>query len=126
MTTITLCDDCGKEFKIQYKVQIWFYYPNLNEFMMCYTCFEKHWKPLQKKFSLKKKSSNQYLIFKELLSSQAYNYNLYTQIIQYYIELPEQEMNKRRENVYKNWQLNFNATTNYEDFVKKVNSILAL
>ena len=48
------------------------------------------------------------------------------QIIQYYIELPEPEMNKRKENAYKNWQLNFNATANYEDFVKKVNSILAL
>ena len=45
--------------------------------------------------------------------------------IQYYAELPEVEMNKKKMNAFNNWKLNFNAALNYKDFVKKVNGILA-
>ncbi len=45
--------------------------------------------------------------------------------IRYFIELPEAELNKYRVNSIKNWKSDFNAATNYEDFVRKVNSILA-
>ena len=34
-------------------------------------------------------------------------------------------MNNIRENAIKNWDSNFNALSNYKDFIKKVNSILA-
>lgn len=52
MATKYFCDDCEKEISIQSKVNLWSYYPNLQEFQMCYTCFSKHWKPIKKKFSL--------------------------------------------------------------------------
>lgn len=57
MATKHICDDCGKEIPIQLKVSTWFYYPNLRDFIMCYTCFNKHWKPIKKKFFLE----NQYV-----------------------------------------------------------------
>lgn len=45
--------------------------------------------------------------------------------IRFFMELPEEERNKFRLNSIKNWQMNFSAASNYEDFVKKVNTILA-
>jgi glycosyltransferase involved in cell wall biosynthesis len=46
-------------------------------------------------------------------------------LIVYYESLPEDEVNKLRMNAINNWKLNFNASANYEDFISKVNSILA-
>ncbi len=54
MATKHFCDDCEKEFTIQAKVSVYSYYPNFNEFIMCYACFYKHWKPINKKFKLHK------------------------------------------------------------------------
>ncbi|MEI6048206.1 MAG: glycosyltransferase [Bacteroidota bacterium] len=46
-------------------------------------------------------------------------------MIQFYANLPEEEENKIRLKTYENWKLNFNASSNYKDFIMKVNSILA-
>lgn len=48
------CDDCGKEIDLQSRVDIRFYHHLISDFDMCYTCFNKHWKPLKKKFILEK------------------------------------------------------------------------
>jgi len=46
-------------------------------------------------------------------------------LIRHYESLPEDEENKIRMNAVNNWKSNFNASSNYEDFISKVNSILA-
>jgi glycosyltransferase involved in cell wall biosynthesis len=46
-------------------------------------------------------------------------------LIRYYEVLPEDEKNKIRLDAFNNWKLNFNSSSNYEDFISKVNSILA-
>lgn len=46
-------------------------------------------------------------------------------MIQIYANLPEEEENKTRMNAFNNWNINFNASVNYKDFIMKVNSILA-
>jgi glycosyltransferase involved in cell wall biosynthesis len=46
-------------------------------------------------------------------------------LIEYYITLTDEESEIIRMNVIKNWNLKFNAISNYEDFLMKVNSILA-
>lgn len=58
MSTKHFCDDCDKEFQIQYKVQVRFYVPRFIDFEMCYTCFNKHWKPIKKKFFLENQYAN--------------------------------------------------------------------
>lgn len=45
--------------------------------------------------------------------------------IQDFMNMPEEEKNRMRLNAFNNWKLNFNASTNFEDFITKVNSILA-
>ena len=53
MATKHFCDDCGERIAlIQNKVETWLYQPNLRTILMCYTCFQKHWKPIEKKFIL--------------------------------------------------------------------------
>ena len=47
------------------------------------------------------------------------------QLIEYYTNLTEKESDDIRENAEKNWNSNFNAVSNYKDFILKVNSILA-
>ena len=46
-------------------------------------------------------------------------------MIVYYANLNDKEIESIRENAIRNWNLNFNAITNYEKFITKVNSILA-
>lgn len=46
-------------------------------------------------------------------------------MIEYYTNLDEKEIEPMRVNAIRNWNLNFNASTNYEKFITKVNSILA-
>lgn len=48
-----------------------------------------------------------------------------TKMIQLYVNMPEDEINKIRINAFKNWDLNYNAAVNYPAFVVKVNSIFA-
>jgi glycosyltransferase involved in cell wall biosynthesis len=48
-----------------------------------------------------------------------------TEIIQFYIGMPDEEANKMRKNAYNNWGRSFNASENYKNFILKVNSILA-
>jgi glycosyltransferase involved in cell wall biosynthesis len=48
-----------------------------------------------------------------------------TKMIQLYVNMPEEEINKIRMEAFKNWDLNYNAAVNYPDFVAKVNSIFA-
>jgi colanic acid/amylovoran biosynthesis glycosyltransferase len=45
--------------------------------------------------------------------------------IRYYADMNEDLVNLVRMNALNNWKLNFNASSNYEDFISKVNSILA-
>lgn len=55
MASITFCDDCDKEIGLNNKIRltIWYEHP-LQNLEFCYTCFDKHWKPINKRFSLKK------------------------------------------------------------------------
>lgn len=46
-------------------------------------------------------------------------------MIEYYINMNDKEIESIRENAIRNWNLNFYASTNYEKFITKVNSILA-
>jgi glycosyltransferase involved in cell wall biosynthesis len=46
-------------------------------------------------------------------------------LIEYYSSLTDQESESISRNAIKNWNLKFNAISNYEDFIMKVNSILA-
>jgi len=46
-------------------------------------------------------------------------------MIEYYVNLNEQEIEKIRENGIRNWNTNFNASSNYENFITQVSSILA-
>lgn len=57
MATITLCDDCGNDLTYENKINILtpHKFP-LKSLDLCNDCFPKHWKPLRKKFSLKKKN----------------------------------------------------------------------
>ncbi len=45
--------------------------------------------------------------------------------IEYFINLADNEMEVYRNNALKNWENKFNATSNYLDFITKLNSILA-
>jgi glycosyltransferase involved in cell wall biosynthesis len=47
-------------------------------------------------------------------------------LIQYYAALPEKAVNDIRMNAFINWKSNFNASSNYNDFIMKLNSIFAL
>jgi len=47
------------------------------------------------------------------------------QLIEHYTDLTEQESDVIREKAMRNWDSNFNAETNYQEFILKVNSILA-
>jgi len=59
MSQKQFCDDCLKETEREKMVKFWFIRNHpLEKFEFCFDCFSKHWKPLRKKFSLKKKSSN--------------------------------------------------------------------
>lgn len=57
MATIHFCDDCGKEIKRE-GARIWLYDDFTKSLQMCYACFSKHWKPISKKFSLKKQNAD--------------------------------------------------------------------
>jgi glycosyltransferase involved in cell wall biosynthesis len=46
-------------------------------------------------------------------------------LIEHYANLPDREYDNVRMNAIKNWESNFNATSNYKEFIMKVNSILA-
>ncbi len=46
-------------------------------------------------------------------------------LIENYMGLSEDEANKIRVNAFHNWNLNFNASSNYEDFIMQLNSIFA-
>ena len=46
-------------------------------------------------------------------------------LIEYYADLKEEECEIIRSNALNNWNSNFNATSNYHNFIIKVNSILA-
>jgi len=46
-------------------------------------------------------------------------------LIEKYSLLPADEENKIRVNAFHNWNLNFNASSNYEDFIMQLNSIFA-
>lgn len=46
-------------------------------------------------------------------------------MIHFYANLTEEEENNIRMKAFNNWKLNFNASSNYKDFIMKVNSILA-
>lgn len=48
-----------------------------------------------------------------------------TKLIEYYSGLTEKESEIIRLNAMRNWESNFNATSNYKEFIMKVNSILA-
>jgi glycosyltransferase involved in cell wall biosynthesis len=48
-----------------------------------------------------------------------------TKMIRFYANMSEEEINKVRIKAFKNWNMNFNASVNYKDFIIKVNSILA-
>jgi glycosyltransferase involved in cell wall biosynthesis len=48
-----------------------------------------------------------------------------TNLIEYYSGLTEEESETIGLNAIRNWESNFNATSNYKDFIMKVNSILA-
>ena len=52
MARNTICDDCNKILELPETVKIDMYYRNPDGFDMCFVCFEKHWKPLKKKFHL--------------------------------------------------------------------------
>ncbi|HKK42907.1 MAG TPA: glycosyltransferase [Bacteroidales bacterium] len=45
--------------------------------------------------------------------------------IEYFINMTDNERNIYRNNALKNWENNFNATSNYHNFITKLNSILA-
>lgn len=45
--------------------------------------------------------------------------------IEHYANLPDNEIESIRMNAFDNWESNFNSTSNYKDFIMKVNSILA-
>jgi len=47
-------------------------------------------------------------------------------LIERYSVLEEEEVNKIRVNSFHNWNSNFNASSNYEDFIMQLNSIFAL
>lgn len=56
MSTKHFCDDCEKELKFERLIRFHTFNNHpLREIEMCYDCFDKHWKPLQKKFSIKGK-----------------------------------------------------------------------
>ncbi|MBK7625716.1 MAG: glycosyltransferase [Bacteroidales bacterium] len=46
-------------------------------------------------------------------------------LIEKYSGLPADEENKIRVNAFHNWNMNFNASSNYEDFIMQLNSIFA-
>ena len=46
-------------------------------------------------------------------------------LIEHYANLPDSEIESIRMNEFNNWESNFNSTSNYKDFIMKVNSILA-
>ena len=46
-------------------------------------------------------------------------------LIEHYANLPDSEIESIRMNAFNNWESNFNSTSNYKDFIMKVNSILA-
>lgn len=46
-------------------------------------------------------------------------------LIEKYTRLPDDEENKIRVNAFQNWNINFNASSNYEDFIMQLNSIFA-
>jgi glycosyltransferase involved in cell wall biosynthesis len=48
-----------------------------------------------------------------------------SRLIDYYVNLEEEETNSIRINAIKNWDSNFNAASNYNSFILKVNSIFA-
>jgi len=47
------------------------------------------------------------------------------ELIMHYEALSRDEVNEIKMNAFNNWRLNFNASSNYEDFISKVNSIFA-
>lgn len=54
MATKYFCDDCGKELDALASIDIFVNYVSpFSPMRMCYDCFDKHWKPVNKKFSLK-------------------------------------------------------------------------
>jgi glycosyltransferase involved in cell wall biosynthesis len=48
-----------------------------------------------------------------------------TNLIEYYANLPHRECDMIRMNAIRNWEANYNAISNYNNFIHKVNSILA-
>jgi glycosyltransferase involved in cell wall biosynthesis len=48
-----------------------------------------------------------------------------TNLIEYYANLPDREYDTIRMNAIRNWEANYNAISNYNNFINKVNSILA-
>jgi glycosyltransferase involved in cell wall biosynthesis len=46
-------------------------------------------------------------------------------LIEHYANLTDNESDSIRMNAINNWETNFNAASNYKDFIMKVNSILA-
>ena len=48
-----------------------------------------------------------------------------SKLIEYYTTLTEEEVVKTRMNSYNNWKSNFNAASNYSEFIQRVNSIFA-
>ncbi len=52
MSSKTVCDECGR--KIKESVKFWTVYNfPLNHLEFCYACFNRHWKPGSRHFSLK-------------------------------------------------------------------------
>jgi glycosyltransferase involved in cell wall biosynthesis len=48
-----------------------------------------------------------------------------TKNIEFFLNLSVEEELKFRKNAYSNWEMNFNASVNYRDFIMRVNSIFA-
>ena len=48
-----------------------------------------------------------------------------SRMIEHYANLSDSEYDNLRMNAIRNWELNFNAISNYNNFISKVNSILA-
>jgi len=54
----TFCDECEREIDLTNQVRIDLPYHLPSGFEMCYTCFNKHWRPIKKKFSIKRGYAN--------------------------------------------------------------------
>ena len=55
MSRKIFCDDCNQEVKLENTLRIWGpdNHPLFNA-QFCNSCFNRHWKPISKRFSLKK------------------------------------------------------------------------